>query len=119
MRATLVALVFVSFAVPAVGGEQVYVDLDRPGALDELARANPRHYDEVVKLTKIASRVSCDTGPRLMPVPTAARNPMECVAMTIMTSEPPKRRITFEIDHTRYGMVVTLETPPGGFLPAR
>ena len=117
MRATLVALALTSLASPAMA--EPYVDLNRPGALEALARDNPRHYQQVVEITRVASRVSCDTGPRLLPVPTADRNPQECVGMTIMTSEPPKRRVTFEIDHTRYGMVVTLETPAGGFLPAR
>jgi hypothetical protein len=117
MRAITLGFVLASLASPAVAQEP-YVDLNRPGALDALARDNPRHYEQVVQVTRVASKVSCETELGMMPVPTTA-NRMECVAMAIMTSDPPKRRITFQIDHTRYGMVVTLDTPAGRLLPAR
>jgi hypothetical protein len=68
-------------------------------------------------ITRVASEVSCETALRMMPVPVAGVTP--CVPMAIMTSDPPKRRISFEIDAVRYAMVVTLNTPPGRFLPAK
>lgn len=116
MRAIFLAFVLATFASHAAAQEP-YVDLNRPGALDQLARENPSHYRQVVEITRVAADVSCETALKMMPVPAANR--MECMALAIMTSDPPKRRITFQLDRVRYGLIVTLNTPPGRLLPAK
>ena len=60
MRAIIVGFVLASLALPTAGQEPL-VELNRPGALDELARDNPRHYEQVVEITRAASQVSCET----------------------------------------------------------
>lgn len=115
MRTAALAFVLAAFGSQAWAQPGI-VDLDRPGALDTVARENPKHYREIVEITRVASEVSCDTGLRMLPVPAADR--MNCAAMAIMTSDPPKRSITFQLDQVRYRTIVTLKTPPGQFLPA-
>jgi hypothetical protein len=112
-----IALAFVLATLGSQAWAQMpFVDLDRPGALDTVARENPRHYRQILEITRVASEVSCETALKMLPVPAANR--MECVALAIMTSDPPKRRVSFELDSIRYAMVVTLKTAPGRLLPA-
>jgi hypothetical protein len=116
MRAAAFAFVLAALG-PQAWAQPNLVDLQRPGALDAVARENPKHYREILEITRVASEVSCDTGLRMLPVPAGDR--MTCAAMAIMTSDPPKRSITFQLDDVRYRAIVTLKTPPGGLLPAR
>ena len=116
MRAIAIAIVFAALGFPALA-QQRYIDLDRPGALDAVARENPKHYNQILEITRVASEVSCETALRMLPVPVAGAN--ECVAMAIMTSDPPKRRVAFSLDSVRYAMLVTLKAPPGQLLPAK
>src|SRR5260221_8612461 len=108
MRTIALAFMF-AIATPLVSAQPSVVDLDRPGALDTVARENPRHYRQIVEITRVASEVSCETALGMLPVPVAKR--MDCVALAIMTSDPPKRRVTFQLDDVRYRMVVILKTP--------
>jgi hypothetical protein len=111
-----IALAFALASLASPAWSQHEVDLDRPGALDRVARENPRHYREILAVTQVASNVSCSTPLGMMPVPAAAKG-MDCEGLTLMTSYPAKRRVSFEIDNIRYRMIVTLADTPGGLMP--
>ena len=116
MRAIAIAFVLATLGTQAAAEER-YVDLNRPGALDAIARDNPAHYRQILEITRVASEVSCETALKMLPVPAASR--LECVAIALMTSDPPKRRVNFELDSIRYRMVVTLKTQPGELIPLK
>jgi hypothetical protein len=93
------------------------VDLDAPGALEALERSNPAHHEKVRKIVEgvihqPASRVS-----RWIAVAFNGRD--VSYAPVLMTSHPPKRRLSFALDDTRYVTVVTLTNVRGDVVPAR
>ncbi len=102
MRAIAIAAVLAALAFDAAAGEG-YVDLDRPGALDRVARENPRHYREIVKIASAASEVSCETELRMAPVP-AAKRPMECTALAITGDNRGQTSVIFRLAINNRGL---------------
>jgi hypothetical protein len=91
----------------AAGPLQLLVDLDRPGAMEDVRRANPEHYRKISQIRELAARESCitQTFSRNIQVRFEARDG-EC-SFTLMTTYPGKRRLTFTLDEARYVTVVT------------
>ncbi len=118
MRAIL-SLVFclaagVQAASPALG----VVDLDKPGALEQVARGNPEHYRQIVEMIRIAEQHSCEQALKLYQASVKASS-VDCAGLMILTSAPPKHRLAFTLDATRYMTVVTIKTPGGKLIPAK
>jgi hypothetical protein len=83
---------------PLALGQSGTVNLDAPGALDELARDNPRHYNIVTQIMSRWLPARFDSydvgyGPPLL-----------------LATYPPKRRLStsFKIDDTRYSSTITV-----------
>ena len=92
------------------------VDLDKPGAFEALQKSNPTHFDKVLQIMSgVAHRPDVKV-PGWMLANFNARDvsysPIE------MTSYPPKRRLAFALDDTRYVVVVTL-TRAGRITPLK
>jgi hypothetical protein len=84
------------------------IDLDVPGNLEAVARANPDHF---AKIQRILDEVpqhppAADSVAQWMRTEFQARN----IQYTdiVMTSLPPKKRLAFSLDNTSYVKVVTL-----------
>jgi len=106
MLRNVLALMLLAPAAFAAGAPQL-VDLDRPGALEALAAQNPAHHRRALELIRIAEQPACK------PVPKVRRSKDEpgdpaCAPALLMTSNPPKRLVTFTIDDTHYRSVVTV-----------
>jgi hypothetical protein len=92
------------------------VDLDKPGALEALQQSNPAHYEKVRQIVAGIARQPDVKVPGWM---LATFNAREVSYASIeMTSFPPKRRLSFALDNTRYVVVVTL-TRDGKVIPLR
>jgi len=82
------------------------IDLDNPGALEALQPSNPAHYEKVRQIVAGIVQQADAKVPGWMLANFNARDvnyaPIE------MTSYPPKRRLAFALDDTRYVIVVTL-----------
>lgn len=93
------------------------VDLDAPGALEALERSNPAHHEKVKRILEgIVQKRDADV-PRWMQASFAARD--VSYAPVVLTSDPPKRRLSFVLDTTRYQAVVTLTNMRGEIVPLR
>ena len=93
------------------------VDLNRPGALEMLKRERPRHFEAASEVLKVAERLPCQDGEfRVL----QARFELKDLACTlvVLTSDPPKRRIHFELEGTKYVALVTLKDARGTLRPA-
>jgi hypothetical protein len=102
-------------AIPAVA-QSPALRLDRPGALEALAAANPDHYRRAVEIIRVAQAMPC--GKRLLMV--AAKHDgkiTQCAAALILTSYPAKRDLAFTLDDTPYMMRVTM-IADAGVMPA-
>ena len=82
------------------------VNLNQPGALETLQQSNPAHHEKIRKiLDGILQQRDADV-PRWIQTSFDARN--VSYAPFLLTTRPPKRRLSFALDETRYEAVLTL-----------
>lgn len=93
------------------------VDLNKPGALEALQEANPTHYEKVRKILDGILQQPEARVPRWIQTTFDGRD--VSYAPILMTSDPPKRRLSFALDDTRYEAVVTLTNVRGEIVPLR
>ncbi len=118
MRAILTLIFCMAAGVQAATPAPGVVDLTKPGALEQVARENPEHYRQIVEMIRIAEQLSCEKAVKLYHANFKARD-IDCVGLMILTSDPPKRRLGFTLDTTKYMTVVTIKTSGGKLIPAK
>lgn len=84
------------------------VHLDSPADLAQLRKTNPDHYARAVRLMESANRLCRPGAPKLQ---NADGRDISC-AMLLLTSNPPKRTLSFMLDNTRYVAIVTVTADP-------
>jgi len=113
MRSVLIAVAFVLLALTNAIAQPVLpraVDLDAPGVLEALARSNPTHF-------VVIQRILAEDVPRWL---RASFNAQSVIYQPIvLTSHPPKRRLSFTLDDTRYIAVITLTKVTGTVVPLK
>ena len=116
---TIASLVLIWAAVASAAdvGLRRTVDLDAPGALEHLRTTNRAHFDKIVKIVDGVVQQADAAVPRWLRVNFDARDVR--YAPIVMTSHPPKRRLAFALDDTRYELVVVLTSITGVIRPAR
>ena len=82
------------------------VDLDRPGVLEQVQRDHPAHRQRIAEILRVAGDFACHTEQfgRALQAAYDARDG-RCESL-LMTSLPPKRRLTFTLDGIRYSSIV-------------
>jgi hypothetical protein len=93
------------------------INLNEPEALDALQRSNPAHYEKVRKILDGVVRQAESRVTHWIRATFDARNVN--YAPILLTSAPPKRRLSFVLDDTSYEAVVTLTHVRGEILPLR
>ena len=87
---------------------QAPVHLDSAADLEQLRKTNPDHYARAVRLMNRAGEL-CEPGaPKLQ---NADGRDISC-AMLLLTSNPPKRQISFTLDDTHYIALVVITDDP-------
>lgn len=113
MRSLLGLLLVLAPACAAAGQP---VDLDQPGAIERVQRDNPAHYRAIQHILKEAPQLQ----PRaLTGWIRTAYDPEAPPVLLIKTSYPPRARLDFALDDTRYTVFVTLKNIEPAVLPAR
>ena len=105
---TLAALI-IFWTGTAAGGDLTLsrvVDLDKPGALEALQQLNPTHHEKIWQIVTGILQQPDAAVPGWMLANFDARGVL--YSQIEMTSYPPKRRLSFALDDTRYVVVVTL-----------
>ena len=82
--------------------------LDSPAELARLRKTNPDHYARAVRLMESANRLCKPGAPKLQ---NADGRDISC-AMLLLTSNPPKRALSFMLDNTRYVAIVRVTADP-------
>ncbi len=84
------------------------IDINQPGVLEALKGENPVHYRKIQEMMDGLNFVHPD-----FDVPGWIQKTFNAhdvlYTPVLMTSDPPKRRISFSLDNTRYLAVVTLK----------
>ena len=117
LAAAMLALSWTTAAGGEVPPSPRTVVLDAPGALEALQRSNPAHFDKVRRiLDGLLQRPDAEV-PRWMQVSFGARD--VSYVPVVLTSHPPKRRLSFALDQTRYEAVFTLTNFRGDVILVR
>ena len=117
MRTTLVPLVLLALTATlasSVGAAFPYniVYLDGPADLERLRAVNPSHYARAERIIAAANEL-CRPQPGDVSYARFEAREISCADMLVMTSNPPKRRISFVLDDTHYlALVVITDDPP-------
>src|SRR5215475_15958294 len=107
IAAPIMVVLWIAVAVAGEFNSERTINLNKPGALETLQQSNPTHYAKVRKiLDGILQQPDADV-PRWIQTSFDARN--VSYAPILMTTRPPKRRLSFALDETRYEAVLTLE----------
>ena len=110
-------LLTLSTIASAQSAPQGTVDLDAPGALGALQQSNPAHYLKVrTILTDVLLRQDAEV-PRWLQASFNARD--ISYQPIVLTSHPPKRRLSFALDDTRYVALITLTNVKGTVVPLK
>ena len=115
--ALVLALCSTTVAVAGDVTPRGVIDLNEPGTLEALQRANPPHYQKVTKILEEILRRPASDVPRWIQTSFAARDVR--YRPVVLTSHPPKRRLSFALDATRYEIVITLTNVRGDVVPAK
>jgi len=116
MMRRLVALVLPLLLWNVAASAEVF-DLDRPGALETLRLSNPAHYIKVRQILDGVFLRSDAEVPRWMQTNFQAQDVQ--YGPIVLTSHPPKRRLSFALDATRYEGTVVLTNVRGEIVPAK
>ena len=93
------------------------IDLDRPGALQELKTSRPGDYIAVAEILQAARRMPCkDRELEVIKAKFDVRR-LSCFAM-LLTSFPAQRRLSFELGEMTYQATVRLDAERPGVMPA-
>jgi len=104
--ASIMVVLWIAVAVAGEFNSARTINLNKPGALETLQQSNPTHYDKVRKiLDGILQQPDADV-PRWIQTSFDARN--VSYAPFLLTTRPPKRRLSFALDETRYEAVLTV-----------
>jgi hypothetical protein len=92
------------------------IDLSSPGTLESLRAERPEHYAKARAILTIAeTRVTPDVGRWIE----ARFDASDVELLQWQVSDPPKVRVSFTLDATRYTAVVVPSLSPARPLPAR
>jgi hypothetical protein len=102
----------------AAGTTSQPIDLNQPGALEKLRTERPEHFRAISEVLRVVERVPCqNTEVKSLEARFDIRD-MAC-NFVLMTSDPPKRRLSFELEGTSYVAVVTLKDTGGKSVPVK
>lgn len=87
------------------------INLNEAGALEALQHYNPTHYEKVRRIVEGIFQQPGTAVPRWIQTNFDARN--VSYAPILLTSDPPKRRLSFALDNTHYKAIVTLTNVRG------
>jgi hypothetical protein len=85
--------------------------------MERVCLTNPTHFDKIVKIVEGVVQQADSAVPRWLLVNFGASD--VAYRPVVMTSHPPKRRLAFALDDTRYEIVVVLTNATGAITPAK
>src|SRR5262249_57233733 len=111
IAAPIIVVFWIAVVVAGEFNSARTINLNKPGALEKLQQSNPTHYDKVRKILDGILQQSDADVPRWIQTSFDARN--VSYAPILMTTRPPKRRLSFALDETPYKAALTpTQIPP-------
>jgi hypothetical protein len=91
------------------------IELDGAG-LEQLRHANPNHFARAQRILTAANYLCRPRGGDVFLTALGAQD-LSCQQMLLETSNPPKWRIAFRLDQTRYAASIVVTDDPPRLLP--
>ena len=117
IAAVVLAMLWTGAVVAGDASPRRTVDLNTPDSLEALRQSNPTHYEKVRKILDGILQQPDAAVPRWIQTNFDARN--VSYVPILMTSAPPKRRLSFALDETRYEAVITLTNVRAEIVPLK
>ena len=117
VAAGVFAVLWTAVVVAGDASPRRTVDLNTPDSLEALQQSNPRHYKKIRKILDGILQQPDAAVPGWIQTNFDARN--VSYAPILMTSAPPKRRLSFVLDETRYEAVITLTNVRAEIVPLK
>ena len=114
MRTMVIAL---SFATAATAAPITVIDIDEPQTLARVRQENPAHYAKIEKVLAAAEKVPAFELREWLPTAVGASDVL--AAPLWLVSDPPRMKLAFTLDETRYTATVVGRFPPALPQPAR
>lgn len=114
------SLAFVAFAAAPVPHAAIAagpVDLSRPGILDAIRDQDPQRHERLSSILRAASEGQCRMPELERFLVRHDAHAASCSA-TLMTSYPPKRRLSFFLEDTHYAATIPMSVRGFGLQPA-
>src|SRR5687768_687345 len=105
---TLITVAFLAFSSLTYAGDSSkvrHVYLSSPEALEQLARENPAHHAKVQRILAEIQKQPIDSVRNWMKAEFGAENVL--YTPSLLTSDPAKKYVRFNLDDTRYTAVLT------------
>lgn len=127
MRILRVSLMVLTATILPAHAAGRYVDLNKPGAMDQLKRENPAHYRAVSAIVQAALRQEERPGDQAAVqaavvewwrIQFAYKAQDVTYSPILLTSNPPKRELSFRLDEVRYRKLLTLPAVQAVAVPA-
>jgi hypothetical protein len=101
----------------AAWAQRSIVNLDKPGVLEAIEKRNPAHHRRIVEILRVAQAEPCETLPQILKTQFDAVG-TKCSSYMLLTSDPPKRHLTFTLADTVYVTNVVQYKLRGKLTPA-
>jgi hypothetical protein len=88
------------------------VHLDTPEQLADLRATNPNHYARATRIMVAANRLCPPGAPKVQEADLRNNSRDLSCGHAFLTSNPPKREISFTLDGTHYVALVTITASP-------
>ena len=99
------------------GAPKTTVYLNGPGDLARLRDTNPEHYARAERVLAAADHLCRPGAGQVQPI--IGSRDVHCDGMFLLTSNPPRWRMTFKLDDTRYIALVMITDDPARLIPGR
>jgi hypothetical protein len=107
-----------ALAATAASPPRATVYLGDSAAWEALQRDQPRRYEKILEIVKIAEAEPCETAPAV--IKTQLDVKARCQAMIVYTSYPAKTWLQFTLEDTNYALFVAQpRLSAGNLVPAR
>ena len=115
MRAALFLVLLVAVGTACAAPLKGQITLDA-GTLEAIEKSDPDRYRKLATIISLAAETGCSSAPKVLEAQFDVSD-ARCETALFLTSDPPKRRLSFRMDDMQYDVNVTVRNASGNFVP--
>ena len=115
MRAAIFVVLSMALGTASAAPLKDHITLDA-GTLAAIEKSDPDRFRKLARIISLAAETGCASAPKVLEAQFHVSD-ARCETGLFLTSDPPKRRLSFRMDDVRYDVDVTLRNAAGSFVP--